>query len=91
MDCHAIVLHTINALSMLDEKEKIFLKQVGERLRYFRKKAGYTNYEYFAYENNLSRPQYGKYEAGANIQLNTLYKILKSLNVTPEEFFKGIE
>ncbi len=67
------------------------LKQIGERLKYYRKKAGYTNYEYFAYENNISRPQYGKYEAGANIQLNTLIKILKALDVSLEEFFKGFE
>lgn len=67
------------------------LKQIGERLKYYRKKAGYTNYEYFAYENNFSRPQYGKYEAGANIQLNTLIKILRAMNVSLEEFFKGIE
>jgi transcriptional regulator with XRE-family HTH domain len=71
--------------------EKIFLKKIGDKLKFYHKKAGYSNYEYFAYDNNISRPQYGKYEAGANIQLNTLYKILKALNVTPEEFFKGIE
>ena len=69
--------------------ESIRLKEIGERLRYFRKKAGYTNSEYFAYEHNISRPQYGKYEAGANIQLNTLMKILKALNVSLEEFFTG--
>ena len=67
------------------------LKQVGERLKHFRKKAGYTSYEYFAYENNISRPQYGKYEAGANIQLNTLIKILRAMGVSLEEFFKGVE
>lgn len=67
------------------------LKKVGERLKYYRKKAGYTNYEYFAYEHGFSRPQYGKYEAGANIQLNTLMKILKAMNVSLEEFFKGFE
>ncbi len=76
---------------MEEMSEKIFLKQIGEKLKFYRKKAGYSNYEYFAYDNNISRPQYGKYEAGANIQLNTLYKILKALKVTPEEFFKGIE
>jgi transcriptional regulator with XRE-family HTH domain len=79
------------ACKMEEEQDKIFLKKIGERLKFYRKKAGYSNYEYFAYENNISRPQYGKYEAGANIQLNTLYKILKALKVTPEEFFKGIE
>ena len=72
-----------------DNEETIYLKKIGERLKYFRKKAGYTNYEYFAYDHNISRPQYGKYEAGANIQLNTLLRILKAMNVSPEEFFQG--
>ncbi|WP_395051164.1 helix-turn-helix domain-containing protein [Flavobacterium sp.] len=72
-----------------DNEESIYLKKIGERLKFFRKKAGYTNYEYFAYDHNISRPQYGKYEAGANIQLNTLIKILKAMNVSLEEFFIG--
>ncbi len=71
------------------EEEKIILKKVGERLKELRKKAGYTSYEYFAYENNISRPQYGKYEAGANIQLNTLISILRALDTNLEDFFKG--
>ena len=70
----------------LKNEEAIHLKKIGERLKFFRKKAGYNNYEYFAYDHNISRP---KYEAGANIQLNTLIKILKAMNVTLEEFFKG--
>jgi transcriptional regulator with XRE-family HTH domain len=78
-----------NKKSETDDNERIYLKKIGERLRYFRKKAGYTNSEYFAYENNISRPQYGKYEAGANIQLNTLIKILNAMNVSLEEFFTG--
>jgi transcriptional regulator with XRE-family HTH domain len=78
-----------NKNSERDDNERIYLKKIGERLRFFRKKAGYTNSEYFAYENNISRPQYGKYEAGANIQLNTLIKILKAMNVSLEEFFTG--
>ena len=78
-----------NKNSDTDNNERIYLKKIGERLRYFRKRAGYTNSEYFAYENNISRPQYGKYEAGANIQLNTLIKILNAMNVSLEEFFTG--
>jgi len=78
-----------NKNSERDDNERIYLKKIGERLRFFRKKAGYTNSEYFAYENNISRPQYGKYEAGANIQLNTLIKILNAMNVSLEEFFTG--
>jgi transcriptional regulator with XRE-family HTH domain len=79
-------------VQLINENEEVlYLKKIGERLKYFRKKAGYNNYEYFAYDHNISRPQYGKYEAGANIQLNTLIKILKAMNITLEEFFKGID
>ena len=72
------------------EDEKLILKKIGDRLKQLRKEAGYTSYEYFAYENNISRPQYGKYEAGANIQLNTLIRILKHLNISLEDFFKDM-
>ncbi len=82
------VKKTINKVNkkVLDN-EQVFLQQVGDRLKYYRKKAGYTNYEYFAYEHGFNRPQYGKYEAGANIQLNTLFKLLKALDVSFDEFF----
>jgi transcriptional regulator with XRE-family HTH domain len=73
----------------LDESKS--LKKIGDRLKYYRKKAGYTNYEYFAYEHGFSRPQYGKYEAGANIQLNTLMRILHALDVSLEDFFKDFD
>lgn len=72
------------------EDEKLILMKIGDRLKQLRKAAGYSSYEYFAYENNISRPQYGKYEAGANIQLNTLIRILKHLNISLEDFFKGM-
>lgn len=82
---------TKEATAKAKTDEIAHLKKVGERLKFYRKKAGYTNYEYFAYENNISRPQYGKYEAGANIQLNTLIKILTALDVSLEEFFRGFD
>ena len=69
------------AVSHLSKEEEKYLKKLGDRLRHYRKKAGYTNYEYFAYENGFNRPQYGGYEAGKNIQFNTLIKILKALKV----------
>jgi transcriptional regulator with XRE-family HTH domain len=62
--------------------------QLGSRLKYFRKLRGYTNYERFAYEINISRTQYGKYEAGGNIKFSTLKKILKHLDITFKEFFQ---
>lgn len=69
------------------EEEETFHRKLGARLRHFRKAKGYTNYEYFAYDIKMSRTQYGKYEAGSNIQFSTLLNLLKALDVTVEEFF----
>ena len=71
----------------MDEKETFTLRQLGDRLRYFRKKSGYTNYEHLAYDLGISRSQYGKYENGGNIKFTTLCKILEHLNVSLKEFF----
>jgi transcriptional regulator with XRE-family HTH domain len=67
------------------------LKKLGKRLKELRIEKGYTNYEYFAFENNISRAQYGRYEQGQDLRLSSLLKVLKALGVTPDEFFKGIE
>lgn len=64
-----------------------YLKRLGKRLKELRIKKGYTNYEYFAYENNIGRAQYGKYETGGNIQFDTLIKILKALDINLKDFF----
>lgn len=70
------------------KEEEKHLKQLGARLRHYRKLRGYTNYEYFAYEVQMSRTQYGKYEKGANIQYTTLLNLLKALDVSVKEFFE---
>jgi transcriptional regulator with XRE-family HTH domain len=43
-----------------------------------------------AFGHGFSRPQYGKYEAGANITFAKLTKVLKALGVAPEEFLRSI-
>ena len=63
------------------------LKALGNRLKYYRKLKGYSNYEHFAYDLGISRSQYGKYENGGNIKFTTLCKILDFLNVSLKEFF----
>lgn len=68
----------------LEEKK---LLELGERLRYYRKLKGYTNYEHLAYDLGVSRSQYGKYEKGGNIKFSTLCKILEFLDVPLKEFF----
>ena len=67
------------------------LNELGKRLKKLRKEKGYTNYEKFAFENNLSRSQIGRYENGADIRFSTLVKILDVLDISFEEFFKGFK
>jgi transcriptional regulator with XRE-family HTH domain len=69
-------------------EEKV-LKDIGERLKQLRIKSGYTSYETFAFENELSRMQYWRMESGlTNLTIRSLIKILKIHKVTIEEFFK---
>jgi len=74
------------SLLTISSVDETFIK-LGERLKYFRKLKGFTNYERFAYEINISRTQYGKYEAGGNIKFSTLIKILDHLNISLKDFF----
>ncbi len=67
------------------ENDQLIL--LGERLRFYRKLKGYTNYEHLAYDVGISRSQYGKYEKGGNIKFTTLCKILKHLDVSLSDFF----
>jgi transcriptional regulator with XRE-family HTH domain len=70
-----------------DEKENVYLKKLGKRIKELRIKKGYTNYEYFAFENEIGRAQYGKYETGGNIQFDTLIRIIKALDISIKDFF----
>ncbi|MEP0264211.1 helix-turn-helix transcriptional regulator [Dokdonia sp.] len=67
------------------------LEKFGKRLKELRKAKGYENYEQFAFKNNISRSQYGRYEKGQDIRFSSICKVLKALDVTFEEFFKGFD
>ena len=67
---------------------EIFLQKVGNRIRKLRIAKGYTNYEHFAYDHDIARAQYGKYEQGKDdLRLSSLYRVLKSFDISFEEFF----
>jgi transcriptional regulator with XRE-family HTH domain len=69
-----------------------FLINLGENLKKYRTKNGYTSYEQFAFEHNIGRAQYGKYERGTeDMRLSSLFKVLKELNVPWDEFFKEMK
>jgi len=69
-----------------------FIEKVGDRMREVRVNLGYSNYEVFAYDKNIGRSQYGKYEKGSeDLRLSSLFKVLKAMDISFEDFFKGIE
>ena len=68
--------------------EQEVLLEIGQRLKKIREVAGYTSYEHFAIEHDLSRMHYWKIEKGkANITIRTLLNILEIHKLSLEEFF----
>ncbi len=68
------------------------LKKLGKRLKELRIAKGYSSYEYFAYEHNISRAQYGRYEKGEDLRFSTLVKVISAFGMTMAEFFsEGFE
>lgn len=79
--------------SELTDRQKEFAVKIGERIRELRIAKGHNSYEDFAYENDISRSQFGRYERGASdMRMSSFLKILDSLGITPKEFFsKGFD
>ena len=72
-------------------KEEV-LKKLGKRIKELRIAKGYSSYEYFAYEHNISRAQYGRYEKGEDLRFSSLAKVINALGITMKDFFaEGFE
>lgn len=68
------------------------LKKVGNQLKQSRTAQGFTSYEDFAYEKDLPRSQYGKYERGVkDMRLSSLARTVKAHGLTLAEFFKAFD
>jgi hypothetical protein len=63
------------------------LKKLGARIKAIRIEKGYTNYENFAFEHDIPRAQFGRYERGEDLRYSSLIKIIKAFDMTPQEFF----
>jgi len=63
------------------------MKQLGARIKTFRRKKGYTSAERFANDHDVHRVQWGRYENGYDLYVSSLFNVLKALDVTPAEFF----
>ena len=73
------------------EQLQQLLENFASRLRKLRIEKGYSNYEVFAYDNNFSRTQYGRYEKGQDLRFTSLLRLLRALDISFEEFFKDFE
>lgn len=69
----------------LDTEEQ--LKKLGERIKQLRISKGYTSYEYFAYDHNISRAQFGRYEQGQDLRFSSLVRVIDALDMSIKDFF----
>lgn len=77
---------------MASDEDKLLFELLGKRIRELRKKAGYSSQETFAYDAEIPRALYGKYEKGANITVSSLHRILKAHKLSFDDFFsEGFE
>ncbi len=68
------------------------LHNLGERFKKLRKERGFSNYEQFAFDNEIPRAQYGRYENGEDLRFSSLLKVLKAMNISLKDFFsEGFE
>lgn len=70
---------------------EIEYQAIAQRLKELRKAKGFSNYEHIAYALEMSRSAYWRLETGVNFELKTLIKICRLLEITLEDFFKGID
>ena len=72
--------------------QKIELQKLADRIKQLRIKKGYSNYENFAFDHDIPRAQFGRYENGQDLRYSSLIKVIKALGITVEEFFsEGFE
>ena len=76
----------MNKLSFTEQN----IKKIAEKIKALRIAKGYTSYENFAYENDLSRVQYWRMERGCNFTITYLIKILEIHKIGLDKFFEDI-
>ncbi|HVW99911.1 MAG TPA: helix-turn-helix transcriptional regulator [Candidatus Babeliaceae bacterium] len=78
-----------------DDQENLpkeYLEKLGARVKALRIKAGYSSYEFFAYDHNMPRAQWGRYENGQDLRFSSLVKVVQAFGMTLSEFFsEGFE
>ncbi|WP_461791362.1 helix-turn-helix domain-containing protein [Pedobacter sp.] len=72
---------------MASNEDKLLFELLGKRIKELRTKAGYSSQETFAYDAEIPRSLYGRYEKGSNITVSSLYRILKAHKLSFDDFF----
>lgn len=67
------------------------LRKVSARLKEVRKEQGYSSYEHFAIQMDIARSLYAKYEAGSDMKVSTLIRIVQGMGMKLSDFFKGFD
>lgn len=76
-----------NQTKILDSR----IQKIAKKLEQIRIEKGYTSYENFAIEFDISRMQYWRMEKGTNFTFQSLLKILDAHKISLADFFKDIE
>jgi transcriptional regulator with XRE-family HTH domain len=76
---------------VLNKEDEKLIQKIGVIIRQLRINAGYSSQETFAYDADIPRAQYGRYEKGANITITSLKKILRFHKLSFEAFFSLVE
>lgn len=69
------------------KQENIDLVKLSKRIKELRLKSGARNAETFAYDNEIGRAQYARYERGEDLRYSSLLRVIKALGITVSEFF----
>ncbi len=68
-------------------EEAAQLKKLGKRIKQLRLSKGYSSYEYFAYDHDISRAHFGRYEQGQDLRFSSLVRVVRAFDMTLAEFF----
>ncbi len=81
------------AKSMQNKEKSIDprIQQIAKKLEQIRIEKGFTSYENFAIEFDISRMQYWRMEKGTNFTFQSLLKILDAHKIGLSEFFEDFK
>jgi len=69
------------------EDKPLEVRLLADRIKQLRIDAGYTSYENFAFDKEISRSQYYRYEKGEDIRFSTIVRLCSLFGISIDEFF----